>query len=490
MPTRYLACDLGADSGRLMLGTLADGKISLEELHRFPNGPVKTSGALHWNIDALFNELKNGLKKAAAKNLPIASISTDSWGVDYVLYDERGLVMHPVWCYRDSRTAFGVENAKSKVDWPEIFSETGIQFMALNTIYQLAAEPPERLARAKQLLLIGNAFNYFCSGVAKNEISLASTTQLYNPHTKTWSKKLLSALGLREEMFAPICPSGTKLGPMKKNLATEVGLPQIEVIASCSHDTGAAVAAVPASGGNWAYLSSGTWSLMGVEWPKPIINDQSRSLAFTNEIGFGDSVRLLKIIVGLWIVQECRRQWEKEGEKEGEKCTFAQLEQMAADAPPFVSLINPDDPRFVSPDDMPKKIAAFCEESGQPVPANHGAYVRCIYESLALFYRTTLRRLERLTGKKIERLHIVGGGSKDALLNQFTANALKIPVLAGPAECAALGNILVQAITLGHIGSHAAAREIVRNSFELKPFTPQDAAQWDAAAARFEKLLS
>jgi rhamnulokinase len=486
MATHYLACDLGADSGRLMLGTLDHGKITVEELHRFPNGPVKTSGALHWNIDGLFAELKTGLKKAAARQLPIASISTDSWGVDYVLYDDRGLVMPPVWCYRDSRTAYGVEHVRARVDWPTTYAETGIQFMGLNTIYQLAAEPPERLACAKQLLLIGNAFNYFCSGVARNEVSLASTTQLYNPQTKTWSKKLLDALNLREDLFAPICPSGTRLGPMKKNFATETGLPQIEVIASCSHDTGAAVAAVPASGGNWAYLSSGTWSLVGVEWPKPVINDQSRSLQFTNEIGFGDSVRLLKNIVGLWVVQECRRHWAKEGKK----YDFATLEKLAADAPPFVSLINPDDPRFLSPDDMPKKIAEFCAETGQPVPANHGAYMRCIYESLALFYRVVVRRLERLTGKKIERLHIVGGGSKDNTLNQCTANALKIPVIVGPTECTALGNILVQAIALGHLPSLAAAREVVRNSFELKTVTPQDAAQWDAAAARFEKLLS
>jgi len=469
-----------------MLGTLADGKIVLEELHRFPNGPVKTSGALHWNIDALLNELKVGLTKAAARNLPIASISTDSWGVDYVLYDERNLIMQPVWCYRDARTASGVENTKAKVDWPAIYAETGIQFMALNTIYQLAAETPERLARAKQLLLIGDAFNYFCSGVARNEVSLASTTQLYNPKTRMWSKKLLDTLNLREEMFAPICASGTRLGPMKKNLSTEVGLPQIEVIASCSHDTGAAVAAVPASGENWAYLSSGTWSLMGVEWPQPVINDQTRSLGFTNEIGFGDSVRLLKNIVGLWIVQECRRHWAKEGKK----YDFTALEKMADDAPPFVSLINADDPRFLSPDNMPKKIAEFCEETGQPVPANHGAYMRCIYESLALFYRVVLRRIERLTGKKIGTLHIVGGGSKDATLNRYAASAMKIPVLARPTECTALGNILVQAIALGHLPSHAAAREVVRNSFELKIFTPRDSAQWDAAAARFEKLLS
>jgi len=485
MPTHYLACDLGADSGRLILGTLDHGKISLEELHRFPTGATKVAGALHWEFDRLLNELKTGLKKAAAKNLPIASISTDSWGVDYVVYDERGLPVSPVWCYRDARTAQGVEVVQEKVAWPVIFAETGIQFMALNTIYQVVTEPAERLAKGRQLLLIGDAFNFFCSGVARNEVSLASTTQLYNPVHKGWSKKLFDALGLREDLFAPICPSGTKLGPLKKNLATEVGLPQIEVVASCSHDTGAAVAAVPASGENWAYLSSGTWSLMGVERPQPVINDQARNLGFTNEIGFGDSVRLLKNIVGLWLIQESRRYWNK-GAK---KYEFAELEKLAVAAAPFASLINPDDARFLSPDDMPKKIADFCRETGQPVPADVGACVRCIYESLALFYRVTLRRTERLIGKKIERLHIVGGGSKDATLNQLTANALKIPVLAGPTECAALGNILVQAIALGHVESHAAARKIVQDSFELKTFTPQDSEQWDAAAARFEKLI-
>jgi rhamnulokinase len=485
MPTHYLACDLGADSGRLILGSLDHGKISLEELHRFPTGATKVSGALHWEFDRLLNELKIGLKKAAAKNLPIASISTDSWGVDYVLYDERGLVLSPVWCYRDARTAEGVAKVNGQIAWPAVFAETGIQFMALNTLYQIATEPAERLAQAKHILLIADAFNYYCSGVARNEVSLASTTQLYNPVQQDWSKKLFTALGLRENLFAPVCPSGTKLGPMKKNLATEVGLPPIEVVASCSHDTGAAVAAVPGSGEDWAYLSSGTWSLMGVEKSQPVINDQSRSLGFTNEIGYGGTTRLLKNIVGLWLIQESRRHWNK-GAK---KYEFAELEQLAIAAAPFVSLINPDDARFMSPDNMPGKIADFCRETGQPVPADVGACVRCIYESLALFYRVTLRRTERLIGKKIERLHIVGGGSKDATLNQFTANALKIPVLAGPTECAALGNILIQAIALGHVESHAAAREIVRNSFELKTFTPQDSEQWDAAAARFEKLL-
>ncbi len=485
MATHYLGCDLGADTGRLILGTLENGKISLEELHRFPTGATKVSGALHWEFDRLLNELKAGLKKAAARQLPIASISTDSWGVDYVVYDERGMPASPVWCYRDARTALGVEIVKGKVEWPVVFAETGIQFMALNTIYQIVTEPAERLQKARFLLLIGDAFNYFCSGVARNEASMASTTQLYNPTQGSWSQHLFSVLGLREDLFAPICPSGTRLGPMKKSLATEVGLPQIEVIASCSHDTGAAVAAVPAQGGHWAYLSSGTWSLMGVERPQPVMTEQARSLGFTNEIGYGNSVRLLKNIIGLWLIQESRRYWQKHGNQLG----FDALEKMALAAPPFVSLINPDDPRFLSPDDMPKKIADFCRETGQPEPANMGACVRCIYESLALFYRVTLRRTEQLTGQKVERLHIVGGGSKDGTLNQFSANALKIPVLAGPTECAALGNILVQAIALGHLESHEAARQVVRDSFELKTYQPQNTAEWDAAAVRFERLL-
>jgi rhamnulokinase len=484
MPTHYLAGDLGADSGRLMLGTLDSGKILLDELHRFPNGPVRTPAGLHWNLDGLFNELKAGLKKAAARRLPIAGISTDSWGVDYALYDEGGRILPPVWHYRDARTAGGVENVKARVNWPAIYAETGIQFMALNTIYQLAAEPPGRLAGAKQLLLIGDAFNHFCSGVARNEVSLASTTQLYNPQTRTWSKKLFQALGLREELFAPLCPAGTRLGPLLKNLADETGLPQIEVIASCSHDTGAAVAAIPASGENWACLSSGTWSVMGVEWPHPVITGPGRDLGFTNEIGFGNTVRLLKNIVGLWLVQECRRHWAKEGLP----YDFAALEQLAAAAPPLVSLINPNDSRFLSPDGMPEKIAAFCRETGQPVPSDHGAFMRCIYESLALNYRVVLRRLEQLIGKKIERLHIVGGGSQAVTLNQFAANALNLPVLVGPTECAALGNILIQAIALGHLPSHAAAREVVRHSFPPKTVLPQDVAQWEAAASRFEQL--
>jgi len=485
MTTHYLACDLGAESGRLMLGSLEDGRLALEELHRFPNGPVKSGASLHWDIPQLFADLKTGLKAAARRNLPIASISTDSWGLDYMLFAEDGALIPPTFHYRDARAGQGSANMLAKVDWNTIFAETGIQFMALNTLYQLAAESRERLQRARHLLLIGDGFNFLLSGEARAEETLASTSQLYNPRTKSWSKRLLAALDLPEKLFPPIVPAGSKLGVLKDDIARETGtINRPQVIAGCSHDTGAAVVAVPASGENWAYLSSGTWSLMGVELPAPIVTDACRELNFTNEIGFGGSVRLLKNILGLWLIQECRRDWALAGQQ----YDYATLTDLAAAAPPFRSLINPADPRFVGPDDMPAKIASFCRETGQPPPANPGATIRCVLESLALLYRSTLLQIEQLIGKKIERLHIVGGGSRNALLNQFTADALQIPVLAGPVEATAAGNILVQAITLAHLPSLAAARAVVRASSELRRFDPADRTVWNTAFERFRTL--
>jgi rhamnulokinase len=485
MATHHFACDLGAESGRLMLGVLDAGRLSLEEVHRFPNVPIKVDGSLCWDIARLFRELKFGLKKAAALKLPIASISTDSWGVDYLLLDAQGQVIPPTFHYRDARTVRGVERVKAVVDWAGIFQETGIQFMPLNTLYQLAAEPAERLAGAARMLMIADAFNFLLSDKACIEESNASTTQLYDPRTKGWSKKLLAALDLPERLFPPIVPSGTRLGRLRKELADETGLPQIEVLASCSHDTGAAVAAVPASGGDWAYLSSGTWSLMGVELPSPLINDACRELNFTNEIGYGGSVRLLKNISGLWLVQECRRAWAARGQD----LDYATLTRLAAEGPPFVSLINPTDPRFLAPPNMPEAIAAFCRDTGQSAPTTPGAFVRCALESLALLYRRTLEQIEQLVGRKMERLHIVGGGSRNTLLNQFTADALRIPVLAGPAEATAAGNVLIQAIALGHLGSLSDARQVVRESFNLTTLAQGNSAEWLKAYERFLKLL-
>jgi rhamnulokinase len=480
----YLAIDLGAESGRLMLGTLNDAKLSLDELHRFPNTPLKQGDELHWNFPALFEEIKIGLRKAAALKLPIASISTDSWGLDYVLFDDAGKMMLPAFHYRDPRTARGVERVRATLPWPEVFSETGIQFMPFNTIHQLAAESPERLSQAKLLLPIADAFNFQLSGVARAEESLASTTQLYNPRERDWSVRLLGTLNLPRVIFPPIVPAGTLLDRLKPELARETGLNEIDVIASCSHDTGAAVAAIPAHGEDWAYISSGTWSLMGVEIGPPLLTEQCRDFNFTNEIGFGGTVRLLKNIIGLWIVQECRREWAREGNE----FDYATLMRLAAEAPPFAALINPDDARFVAPGEMPQKISAYCRETGQPPPQTPGAIIRCVLESLALLYRHTFEKLETLLARRIQRLHIVGGGSKSELLNQFTANALGIEVVAGPVEATALGNALVQAIALGHLTSLRAARTAVANSFARTSYQPRERAAWDDASATFGRL--
>ena len=481
----YLACDLGAESGRLMRGSIEDGRLALEELHRFPNTPLQENGSLVWNMPALFAQLEEGMRKAASSSVAPSSISTDSWGVDYLLYDEAGELISPSYHYRDSRSARGVKSACSRLTWAQIFNESGVQFMPFNTLFQLAAEAPERLARARRILGVGDGFNYWLSGVARFEESLASTTQLYDPRVHTWSARLIEALQLPAGIFPPIVPSGTVLGPLRKALGDSTRLRELQVIASCSHDTAAAVAAVPASDGSWAYLSSGTWSLMGVEIPEPILTEACRELNFTNEIGFGGSVRLLKNIIGLWLVQECRREWVRAGSD----CDYPTLMRLANEATPFRSIVNPADDRFLAPGEMPAKIASFCRERGQQVPDSPGATIRCALESLALLYGRTLRQIERLLGRRIERLHIVGGGSKNTLLNQFTANSLQIPVVAGPAEATAAGNILVQAIALGRLPSLGAARQVVRDSFATEVFEPAQSEEWVAAADRFERFF-
>ena len=480
----YLACDLGAESGRLMSGEVGNGRINAQEIHRFSNGPLRRNGALHWDIPRLFDELKLGLRQAAASAKSFTSLSTDSWGVDYAFFHRNGALMEPVFHYRDSRTANGVARASAVLTAREIFDETGIQFMPLNTLYQLAAEEPDRLSRVGQMIPIADAFNFLLCGKAAAEESLASTTQLYNPRTRAWSAPLLQKLGLPQRIFPPIVPCGSRLAPLRRELACETGLAEIDVVASCSHDTAAAVVAVPAEGQKWAYISSGTWSLLGVELHSPIITEQCRQLNFTNEVGFGGTIRLLKNIVGLWIVQECRRSWAAEGQS----FEYAQLANMAEASPPFGALIHPADARFLSPDEMPEKIAAFCKESGQHPPRNAGETVRCALESLALLYRHTLEDLETLTGGSIAVLHVVGGGSRNTLLNQFTANAAQVPVLAGPIEATTIGNVLVQAISANEIQSLQHGRAIVRASHQLQRYEPKESRLWDQAYERFRSL--
>jgi rhamnulokinase len=484
----YLACDLGAESGRVILGTLVNGRLALEEIHRFTNGSTRVNGTLRWDVLHIFNELKTGLRKVAARSINPDSLSCDSWGVDYVwVLDDEPMLGVP-FHYRDpARNQGAFERVFAVVPAAEIFAETGIQFMTINTLYQLCADRhcrPWVFKSAERFLNIGDYFNFLFSGVARAEESLASTTQLYNPRKRKWSRVLQKKLGLPKKLFPEVVRSGTVLGPLSSFVAAETGLTNVQVVASCSHDTGAAVAAVPAQGKGWAYLSSGTWSLLGIESKKPIITGQSHEYNFTNEVGFGGSIRFLKNIIGLWIQQECRRAWAQEGRDPD----YAEMVKLAETATPLKALINPNDPRFAKPDDMPQKIVDYCRETGQIPPATQGEFVRCIFESLALLYRLTLDQMEVITGKKLIRLHIVGGGSQNKLLNQCSANATGRTVIAGPTEATAAGNVLIQAIALGHLSSLEDLRQVVRESFTVTTYNPQDNELWSHALRRFKSL--
>ncbi len=486
MEKHYLACDLGAESGRLIGGGMdIDGRrLSLEEIHRFPNTPIRADGSIHWNLDSLYEGLLAGLKKAAALGLPFQSISCDSWGVDYLLLDAGGGVISPTFHYRDPRVSIGMKRVLAKTDWPSIFAETGVQLMPINTLFQLAAEAPARLAKAKTILGIGDGFNYLLGGRPVIEVSMASTFQLYNPQIKCWSQKLCESAGLPIGLFPEVVPSGATIGRLSDNVKQASGLGSLRVVAGCSHDTAAAVAAVPAEEANWAYLSSGTWSLLGIELSSPILTNACRDLNFTNEIGCGGTTRLLKNISGLWLLQESRRIWEAGGQK----FDYAELARLASQAAPFQSLINPADPRFVAPKDMTESIVAFCRETAQPLPKTPGSVARCVLESLALLYRQTVEELESVIQRPVKILHIVGGGSKNRLLNQLTANAIQRPVIAGPAEATAAGNIAVQALAAGDLSDLTAIRKLVRESNKLERYQPEQAAEWTAASGRFAQI--
>ena len=460
----------------------------LEEIHRFSNGPVHVNDTLRWDVLHIFGELKTGLAKIAARGIKPESLSCDSWGVDYAwLRDGEPLLTAP-FHYRDpSRNEGAFERTFALVPRAEVFAETGIQFMTINTIHQLHADlhmRPWVLKSANQFLNIGDYFNFLFSGVARAEESLASTTQLYNPRKHAWSRALRTKLGLPKKIFPDVVRSGTVLGPLLRSVIAETGLPNMQIVATCSHDTGAAVAAVPAEGTGWAYLSSGTWSLLGIESEKPIITDQSREYNFTNEVGLGGGIRFLKNIIGLWILQECRRHWAKEGRD----YDYAELTKQAEAATSIGALINPNDQRFATPGNMPQKIVDYCRETGQKPPTTSGEFVRCTLESLALLYRQTLDQVEEVTGEKLTTLHIVGGGSQNKLLNQLSANATGRTVIAGPVEATAAGNVLIQALALGHVASLDEMRRITRESFAVATYMPQPSPSRDAALQHFKSL--
>jgi rhamnulokinase len=470
--SRFLAIDLGAETGRAMLGSLDHGRLTLEELHRFPNTPVRLPTGLYWDTLRLFHEIRHALSICGReRKIELDGIGIDTWGVDFALLGADGALVDNPRHYRDSRTSGMLEKTFAVVERAEIFSQTGIQFMPLNTLYQLnamrlAASPA--LQTARKLLFMPDLFNYWLTGEMRAEASIASTSQFYNPIKKQWAIGLFRRLNLPERILPELAPPGTRLGTLLPEIAAWSGLaPSVPVYATACHDTAAAVAAVPAEGEGWCYISSGTWSLMGVELNAPIINEQSLALNFTNEVGAGNTIRLLKNIAGLWLLQECRRAWALDGRDYG----YEELSKLAAAAPLAGTLIDPD--AFPEPGRMPERIAEYCRARGFEVPQQAGEMTRLILESLAATYRKVLNNLEALLGRQIKRIHIVGGGSRNQLLNQLAANATGRTVIAGPTEATAAGNILVQAIGAGVVSGLSEARQIVARSFPLQTYQPE-----------------
>jgi len=488
--TNFIAIDLGASNGRVLLGRWDGSRFDLHELHRFANGPVNVLGSLHWDVLQLWSEIKTGLARYAQQwNQPLAGIGLDTWGVDYALLDSAGRLLGNPYHYRDARTDGMVERAFELAGRDAIFNATGIQFMQLNTLYQLLSMVEHRdpqLAAAETLLMLPDLFHYWLTGRQVAEYTIASTSQMLDARSRTWSGDLLTSLGIPSAILPPVVMSGALLGELRGEIVAEAGLRDAPpVLAVGSHDTASAVAAVPGLDGRSAYISSGTWSLVGVETPQPVIDPRVLALNFTNEGGVSGDIRLLKNVTGLWLLQESRRQWQRAGHD----YTWGELMALAADASPFRSLIDPDARDFGSPGDMPAAIRATCRRSGQPEPESVGAVVRCCLESLALKARWVIEALETLLGHPLETIRIVGGGSQNHLLAQWTADACQRPVVAGPVEATALGNLMVQAIATGHLPNVAAGRQAVAASVELHHFEPGAAGPWEEAWGRFLRLL-
>jgi rhamnulokinase len=491
----FLAIDLGAASGRVMLGRWDGQRFELQELHRFGNGPVKVRGHLHWDVLRLWSEIKAGIRKYAAQyDAPLEGIGVDSWAVDFALLDSAGRLLGNPYHYRDPRTNGMPEVVERTVSAQKLYQLTGLQTIQINTLYQLVSmrqSSDPQLDAAATLLMIPDLFNYWMTGCAAAEYSTASTTQFFNPVEHGWAVDLFEDLQLPSRILAPIVSPGTVFGELLAEVLEEVGLRHsTRVIAPASHDTASAVAAVPWLDDRSMYISSGTWSLAGVEIAKPILSEAARKLNFTNEGGVGGGlserrIRFLKNIGGLWLLQECQRAWERQGLS----YTWPELVALAEQATPLQILVDPDAPDFLNPHDMPAALIAYCKRTGQPGPESVGAFIRCCLESLALKYRWVLSALEGLLGRRLDTVRIVGGGSRNALLSQLAADACSRQVVAGPVEATALGNILVQALATGHLSDVAAGRRAMAVSAQQTTFEPQASGDWDAAYRRFEALM-
>ena len=481
----YAAIDLGAESGRVVKGILKDGKLHLEEINRFKNGLVPINGHDHWNLIRLYESMIEAFKICAQSEVPIESIGVDSWGVDFALLAADESLMGLPVSYRDSRTDGMMEKLFERMPKEKVYEKTGIQFMKFNSVYQLlslAEDQKPYLPLVKDFLMIPDYFHFLFTGQKTNEYTNASTSQLLDLQTGTWDAELLETIGISPSIFKQPLQPGTVIGPITQQLQEVTGLGPVPVVAPGSHDTASAVVAVPAEEkGNWAYISSGTWSLMGIEADKPMATEKAYDYNFTNEGGVFGTIRFLKNIMGLWLVQGCRAAFKTE-------IDYSKLTQMAAASPAFVSLIDPDREEFLNPASMTDAIDDFCRQTGQPVPESEGAYVRCCLESLAMQYRRVLEMLSDVYETSFDTIHIVGGGTQNELLNQFTADATGTTVITGPVEATIIGNLIVQAIGMGHIRDLAEGRHIIRNSFDLETYTPQQTDQWDQQYKRYLKL--
>ncbi len=484
----FLAFDLGASSGRAILGTLENGKLELKEIHRFKNQMIRIHGNYYWNIYSLFEELKAGLKKCIQEhNIQPDSIGIDTWGVDYSLVSESGQLIGLPFAYRDHRTDNTMEAFFKVLPKKDTYLLTGIQFMQFNTLFQLFASKQEKHSRlniAETLLYTPDTLNYLFTGVRKNEYTIASTSQLLKPGKAEYESELINKAGLSGDLFEELVQPGTVLGNILPEIQEDTGSKEIPCVAVTSHDTASAVVSVPAKGDNWAYLSSGTWSLLGIENQQPLVSEETLMMNFTNEGGVDGTTRFLKNIMGMWLIQECKRIWDEE-----EVLEWQEIVDMSKQAEHYKCLINPDDQRFLNPGNMPVAIESYCRETGQLVPENKGEIARCIYDSLVLKYKFTIEQIESLIGNKIERLHIIGGGAHNKMMNQLTADALGIPVYAGPTEATAIGNLMIQARALGAVDTLGEIRTVVRDSFEINEYQPNPKLDWDSAYQKFRKLV-
>lgn len=486
MTKRVLAFDFGASSGRAIIGCFDGDKITLEEVHRFSNDPVSVGGTVYWDVLRLFYEIKQGIVKAKIAG-GFDSIGIDTWGVDFGLIDSEGKLMENPVHYRDTRTAGLVEESFKTMPKEKLYGITGIQFMELNTLFQLISLKkyrPWMLDRADKMLFMPDLFAYMLTGKMCAEYSIATTSQLIDLETKSWSEEILDAFGIKKSLFAPLVKPGTVLGELSKEICEECGVDPVPVISVCGHDTQSAITSVPCEDGNFAFLSSGTWSLFGTELDKPIVNETSMNINITNEGGFDDSTGFLKNIIGLWLIQESRRQWKREGEE----YSYADLEKLALAAEPFKCFIDPDAPEFVPHGNIPERVREFCRRTGQYVPETVGEVMRCIYESLAMKYRLTFEKLRECTKRDYPVIHVIGGGTKDGLLCQMTANSCDRTVKAGPIEATVMGNVAVQLMSDGSVENIGQARKIIAESSELKIFEPKDTDKWAEAYEDFLKV--